>query len=105
VERQVPLRTLDSRETAIPDLLIECTRCGIKRLFFIEIKTGNAPFASDNQRYVFPQIMTGGLVYSPSEKIKTFGFNPCYILPPIEGYFGLQRSLDSKPKFWEIPLD
>jgi hypothetical protein len=66
--------------------------------FGVEVKTGQNPAFTDNQRIVYVHIPLGGLVRSLSPKIATFGFVVGMPLPPIPLYTYYLSGPGAEPK-------
>jgi hypothetical protein len=79
VETEVAIVSIDGVPVRL-DLL------GMKpngQLYAIEVKTFSYHLFSDNQQKVYPLLDIGGHVFSRSPKIRSFGFEPGQLLPPI----------------------
>ncbi len=52
-------------------------------LVVIDVKTGPGSALEPNQQWVYPSLVHGLIVTSPDAKIKSFGYLPGQVLPPI----------------------
>jgi RHS repeat-associated protein len=98
VETEIPLEMADGSAGARIDLIAQKGTV----TFGVEVKTGDNPSFTEGQLVVYPHLMMGGSVFSPNERIWTFGFGPGEILPPIPIWLWRQEGPGVTPKFLEL---
>jgi len=73
--------------------------------FGVEVKTGEDPTYTLQQRIVYPHVPVGGMVFSPSQKVIPFGFQPGAPLPPIPLYQLCQQGPSIRPQIGPLPTE
>ena len=81
VETNFPLTLIGGDPTAYPDLIV--LPHGSLIPYLIEVKTGNDPILSPEQRIIYPAALLGEHLYSYSPRISLFGFARGEPLPPM----------------------
>ena len=81
VETNFPLTLIGGDPTAYPDLIV--LPRGSLIPYLIEVKTGNDPILSPEQRIVYLAALLGEHLYSYSPRISLFGFARGEPLPPM----------------------
>lgn len=92
VETEVPLYMADGSGGTRIDILAKG-----KIVFGVEVKTGEDPFPTRAQLYVYPHLMMGGSVLTDNPRIGTVGLLPLIPLPPIPVFLYYQRNEFSEP--------
>jgi RHS repeat-associated protein len=98
VETEVPLEMADGSAGARIDIMAQSGG----HTFSIEVKTGENPDFTPGQIVVYPHLMMGGSVYSPNDRISTFGFGPGEILPPTPVFLWYQRAPGEQSTYQEL---
>lgn len=83
-EKEVRLYRLDGAISAKADILVLNSQTN--QLEIIEIKTGEDPQYTANQRQIYPLAMVGGHVYTNDPRIAGFGYTTGQPLPPMKGW-------------------
>jgi hypothetical protein len=92
VETELPMEMADGSGGTRIDILVKG-----KIVFGIEVKTGDNPYPTDSQLYVYPHMMMGGSVMATNPRIATVGLPPLVPLPPIPIYLYYQKDAISEP--------
>jgi hypothetical protein len=92
VETELPMEMADGSGGTRIDILVKA-----KIVFGIEVKTGDNPFPTNSQLYVYPHMMMGGSVMATNPRIATVGLPPLVPLPPIPIYLYYQKDATSEP--------
>lgn len=82
VETQISFTSIDGKYTAIADIVVKNPK-GKDDIYIVEVKTGQQPTYTLNQRHVYTLAPVGGHIVSYSPKIASFGYAPGAPLPPI----------------------
>ena len=83
-EKEISLYRLDGAISAKADILVLNSQ--MHQLEIVEIKTGDDPQYTPNQRQIYPLAMVGGHVYTNDPRISEFGYDPGQLLPPMKGW-------------------
>lgn len=90
VETEVDLTTMDGTSARID--ILGMTKEG--QMYGFEVKTEAYDLFSPKQQKVYELLDIGNHVYSNSPRIRSFGFEPGQMLPPICPYGALSRGSD-----------
>ena len=100
VAKEIPFRLVDGTWSARADILAQ--KPDKSTTFVVEVKTLDNPGYTPGQRVVYPHLMVGGLVESPSPLITQFGFAPGEPLPPILVFQFYQRGPGVEPNIQQL---
>jgi hypothetical protein len=101
VETEIPLEMADGSGGARIDMVVESPEGLISGL---EVKTGDDPFFTRAQLYVYPHLMMGMSVITPDVRIRNLGLPPMTLLQPMPLLlFYLQDSNSHQETNWQDP--
>jgi hypothetical protein len=102
-EKEMLLTRLDGKLSARADLIVLNPQT--KEIELIEVKTGDDPPYTINQRQIYPLALIGGHVYSDDPRIRRFGYQPKQLLPPMKGWTMYVPAAGKKIEMYPLILE
>lgn len=90
----------DGKIVGYPDMIVHETGHPIE---VWEVKTGDDPPFTDNQRAYLPVFQIGGHIYSTDPKIRALGVEPGVPFPPVEVYIIFAPAPNEQYKIIKLP--
>src|SRR5665213_376419 len=91
----------DGAIIGFPDILIHAPGLPVEA---IEVKTGNTPTFTPNQRWYIPLLKVGGHLYSTDTRIEKLGLVPGQVFPPTDVYVICAPGPGQKYKVRKFPF-